>query len=256
MTVLLEAESLYFSWDHRGSGWFQNLNLSLETGHIYGLMGRNGAGKTTLLKLLMGCLKPSAGNIRTSSAQGKVESFIRSPDSLSETVFVAENSELPNMTAFKLGEHAGRLYPRFSLSQYGDHLKALEVRSDQSLPSLSFGQRRKAHIAFALATNASMIFLDEPSNGLDVAAQIVLRKLLIAQAGDTRSIVVSTHHVREFETVIDRMIVLDQGRILANEMTENLAAEPNFKDLETWYAQKIGVNTSSYVPKGVQHEDI
>jgi ABC-2 type transport system ATP-binding protein len=250
MTVLLEAQNLYFSWNRSGSGWFQNLNLSLETGHIYGLMGRNGAGKTTLLKLLVGGLKPSSGTVDISLPHVKAASFERTPESLSEIVFVAENSELPNMTAAQLGEYAGRLYPRFSLDRYHEYLKALEVGSEQSLPRLSFGQRRKAHIAFALATNASLIFLDEPSNGLDVAAQIVLRKLLIAQAGADRSIVVSTHHVREFETVIDRIMVLDQGRVLADELTENLASQPNFQDLETWYAQKIGLNTSNYIPHG------
>lgn len=243
MGITLEARHLSFSWSRGRADWLKDLGLSIDGGHIYGLMGRNGAGKTTLIKLLSGCLRPTTGDVRLVSNGGRLDVINRTPETLSEIVFVPENSDLPGLSVREFGRLTGSLYPKFSMERYLGNLQVLEVPLQGKLPSLSFGQRRKAHIAFALATEASMIFLDEPSNGLDIAAQIVLRRLLIAHQSSERSLIVSTHHVREFENVIDQVIVLDQGRVLANESIGRLQESTDFKDLENWYARLIGITS-------------
>jgi len=252
MQTLIQAEHLHFSWgltgSTAGSDWFRDLNLSLQGGHLYGLLGRNGAGKTTLIKLLCGLLHPTAGVARYVPLDAVMGE--RKPEALTEVVFVAESSELPPLPVERFGHYAGALYPRYEHARYLDILRALEVPSHARMQTLSFGQRRKAHIAFALATDARLVFLDEPTNGLDIAAQILLRKLLIAQLAPHRSFVVSTHHVREFENVLDEIIVLDCGRVLAHERMDTLQAQVDYSDLENWYARLIGIDKAE-IPKVV-----
>jgi ABC-2 type transport system ATP-binding protein len=256
MAKIIESRQLNFSWSQAAGSWFQNLDVSIEGGHIYGLLGRNGAGKTTLLKLLSGCLRPDSGNVCYVASGGELIASERDPAQLSEIVFVPENSELPNLSVKAFGQLAGALYPRFSMLKFTESLKALDVPLNGRLPRLSFGQRRKAHIAFALATDAALLLLDEPSNGLDIASQIVLRNLLIENLSPNRAFLVSTHHIREFETIIDRIIVLEHGRLLAHEGIQTLRGDPLFKDLESWYAQLIGLPAQSVATRSVNHEGL
>jgi len=95
----------------------------------------------------------------------------------------------------------------------------------------------------ALATDAKLLFLDEPSNGLDIASQIVLRKMLISHLTPEHSMVISTHHVREFETIIDKALVLDGGVMLAQADVAELQVQPKFSDLENWYAELTGIRS-------------
>jgi ABC-2 type transport system ATP-binding protein len=244
MSVLLEAKSLYFSWDSARNGLINSLNLSLHPGHIYGLVGRNGAGKTTLIKLLSGALRPRQGDVRLCLGDTSYEVASRLPEALAEVIYVPETLSFPDLDALSFARFAGRLYPRFSLDNFRRTLEAFEIPTHVLLPRLSFGQGRKVHIAFALATDARLIFLDEPSNGLDIAAQISLRRMLIEYLSPERSVVVSTHHVQEFEHVIDRVIVMDRGCILVEEALEVLQAQPGYRDIERWYAELIGLVSS------------
>ena len=256
MVNILETQDLSFSWSPTRDEWFQHLLLKLEGGHIYGLMGRNGAGKTTMIKLLCGCLRPHSGASLIQVGGHQLVAAERRPEALAEIVFVPESADLPPVTPPELAKLVGPLYPRFSEDTFAAHLEALEIPRDVKIPRLSFGQRRKVHIAFALATNASLVFLDEPSNGLDIAAQIVLRKLLIAHIAADRSVVVSTHHVREFEHVVDEVLVLEHGRILAHESVAALQESGDFEDLESWYARLIGVSSSPNAMRTSHHERI
>lgn len=244
MTQILAAQDIRFAWGGSREPWLDVDRLEIETGKLYGLLGRNGAGKTTLIKLLCGGLRPHAGRVEL-SADGRVFDVAdRRPESLREVVFVTESCDLPSIHAEKFGSLAGPFYPRFEMATFLGHLNALDVPTRVVMTQLSFGQRRKVQIAFALATRASLTFLDEPTNGLDVVAQVTLRKLLIEHISDDRSLVVSTHHVREFETVIDEALVLERGRMLAREAVEVLRDTSGFDGLETWYMQLIGAETA------------
>ena len=246
MTVLLEATGLDFRWTPPADDWFRSLSLSLSEGRLYGLLGRNGAGKTTLIRLLCGLLRPRSGATRWHGPHGEVvDAALRDPRVLADVVFVPESAELPALTAEAFGRIAGALYPAFDLERYFAGIDAFEVARGGKLRALSFGQRRKAHIAFALASGARLAFLDEPTNGLDVSAQITLRRLLIDHLALGRSVVVSTHHVREFEPVLDEVVVLESGRILAHETLDTIRDRPGFFDLEHWYAGLIGLRSAS-----------
>ena len=241
--VLLKAINVQFGWQAH-KPWFQDISLELQGGQIYGLLGRNGAGKTTLIKLLCGLLQPHRGSAELSFLK-HTPTWKRSPQTLAELVFVPETAELADVLPPQLGEFVGVLYPRFSQERYLANLAALEVPLNMRTSKLSFGQRRKTHVAFALATGARLVFLDEPTNGLDVSAQLALRQLLISNLTEECCFVISTHHVREFETVLDQVIVLERGRLVEKKSIETLQAEPGYSDLESHYMKTIAHSPSA-----------
>ncbi|MCA2961613.1 MAG: ABC transporter ATP-binding protein [Silvanigrellales bacterium] len=252
MPTLVRADALNFAWTADDPPLFQDFSLTLESGKLYGLLGRNGAGKTSLVKLLCGLLTPTRGDVVHTPSGLSVSK--RLPPTLCDVVFVAESSVLPELPVDTFGRLAGRLYPRFDFPRFLELLNTLEVPARKSVASLSFGQRRKAHVAFALATDASLVFLDEPTNGLDIAAQIALRRLLVAQAAPHRSLVVSTHHVREFENILDTVLVLEKGRLLAQESVEDLRSKPGATHLENWYAGLIGLKGAPEFSQKAKHD--
>jgi ABC-2 type transport system ATP-binding protein len=254
MSLLLEAKDLCFSWDKSKDPMIKSLSLSLEGGHIYGLLGRNGAGKTTLIKLFSGCLRPQEGEVIYYGDAGSFKVAQRHPQSLAEIFYVPETLTFPRMNALTFARNAGALYLRFSFEKFKECLNAFEVPSSTCLSRLSFGQRRKAHISFALACSARVIFLDEPSNGLDISAQISLRRLLIDYLSPECSVVVSTHHVREFENLIDEAIVLDRGSILAHERLDELQQASTYRDLESWYASVVNISPSLSFTRSIDRD--
>lgn len=241
MSALLHAENLSFSWKPTEQPLFQNLSLVLEPGVLYGLLGRNGAGKTSLVKLLCGLLHPTGGTVK--HGRTGIETRKRQPDTLSDMVFVSESTVLPALPVHSFGTLAGRLYPKFRLERFLQLVEELEVPTRKNLSSLSFGQRRKVHVAFALATHASLVFLDEPTNGFDIQAQIELRRILTAELNPQRSFVVSTHHIREFESILGAVIVLERGKLIAHAQCHDLSTESGPLHLERWYARLIGLKT-------------
>lgn len=245
MTTLLECKGVSFGWGQ--DTLFSSFNLALSSGRIHGLLGRNGAGKTTLVKLLCGLVRPHAGScvLHGDVARQPID---RAPELLQDLVLVPEAADLPDLPAAVFGDLAGAFYPRFMRARYLENLRAFEVRPDLRVTRMSFGQKRKTHIAFALATDARVLFLDEPTNGLDVAAQIVLRQLLVSHVDMHRALIVSTHHIREFEAVLDDVLILERGRIIKQGTLADIKAEPGFKDLEDAYARLVGIG--AHAPDG------
>ncbi len=87
----------------------------------------------------------------------------------------------------------------------------------KNLNGLSHGQRKKFLIAFALSTNCSLLILDEPTNGLDIPSKSLFRKILVSSVAEEQLVLISTHQVKDIETIIDTIVVLDEGKIMYNE---------------------------------------
>jgi len=199
---------------------FEALDLELMPGGIYGLLGANGAGKTTLLKLLAGLRFPQSGSIRVADE----EPCRRQPEFLSDMVFVPEICPAFNMTLEQFRKNYAPLYPRFDAASYARHLAEFGLFSGQTLTALSYGQQKKAALAFSLSCGARLILLDEPSNGLDILSKSQLRKVIAGAAQKDRVIVISTHQVRDLENLIDPIVILNEGRIVFNHSMEEVAA--------------------------------
>ena len=141
---------------------------------------------------------------------------------------VPEEIYVPSMQAIKFAEIYGKFYPRFDFSQFLEYMDRFEVDKDQNLSHLSHGQKKKAMIAFALACNTRYLFLDEPTNGLDIPAKVTLRKMIASSFTEEKTIILSTHQVRDLQTLIDSAIILADRRIILNQSLEKIGQKLTF----------------------------
>jgi ABC-2 type transport system ATP-binding protein len=215
---MIDIQNLGFRYRRRGQALFSNLNLQLPAGTLCGLLGANGAGKSTLLKLLAGLSFPQAGRC---SVLGH-EPARREPALLADIFLLPEEFQLPAFEAAAYGERFGTLYPRFDAALFERLLGELQTPRQQKLNTLSQGQKKKFLLAFGLATQARLLILDEPTNGLDIPSKSQFRRLLIDHFQPERSFLISTHQVHDLQGLIDSVMVLAQGEILLHETVEAL----------------------------------
>lgn len=196
-----------------------SLRLELRPGSIYGLLGRNGAGKTTLLKLLAGQLSPLEGSI---AAFGR-KPFERKPAFLADIFFLPEEFSLPAVGMERYVNLMSPFYPRFSRELFDRYLREFELPPEGGkISDLSFGQKKKFLLAFALAAGTSLLLLDEPTNGLDIPSKTQFRRTVASAAGSGRIILISTHQIRDMENLIDPLVIIDAGRVLLNASMEEI----------------------------------
>ncbi|WP_316817338.1 ABC transporter ATP-binding protein [Pedobacter nyackensis] len=245
---MIEVTNLTFGYSKK-SLLFKNLNLKLEAGHIYGLLGKNGAGKSTLLKNLAGLVYPIEGSCKVKG----YEAGDRLPSFLQELFFIPEELFLPDVTARQFMKSTAHFYPKFNEGAFFKMLGEFNVSADSLLKDLSFGQQKKAMIAFGLATNTATIILDEPTNGLDIPSKVQFRKILASALTDERCIIVSTHQVRDLDSLIDTLIVLQDQDIVLNNGLDVISDRLQFTSASQVNAAQVlytgdsglGVNTIS-----------
>jgi|APDOM4702015159_1054818.scaffolds.fasta_scaffold00404_5 ABC-2 type transport system ATP-binding protein len=221
---MIEVKNLQFGYSKKRK-LFKDLSLSLEAGHIYGLLGKNGAGKTSLLKLIGGMLFAEKGSY---SVVGFSPSR-REPNFLSDIFYIPEDIYTNDQTVKDFVLSNSPFYPKFDLGNFLSYIKEFEIGYDEKLSKLSFGQKKKAIIAFGLATCCSVLILDEPTNGLDIPSKSQFRKIVASVATEDRCIIISTHQVRDLDNLIDTVIILDEGEIAINEPVDAITEKLLFK---------------------------
>lgn len=220
---MIQFNSLSFSYSPKLK-LFEQLDFSIKPGMIHGLLGKNGSGKTTMLKLICGLVTPVAGEVLT----GNYVPSKRQPQFLSDVYLLTEEVYLPASSADKLVKLYAPFYPRFDSSQFRDFLQQFDVDFLQPLTKLSLGQKKKVMIAFALACNTSYLLLDEPTNGLDIPSKLVFRRLIASVFSEERTIVISTHQVRDLDSLIDNVILLHANKVQVQSSIEQIAANYQF----------------------------
>lgn len=231
---MIKTTDLSFAYDGKPE-LFKGINLDLYAGRIYGLLGRNGVGKTTLLRLLAGLLFPKQGSCIVNGFMPK----LRLPNFLQEIYFLPEECYLPPLRIDKYLELYAPFYPRFNRDLFWSYIHELDLSAYDNLQNLSYGQKKKAVLAFALATDCKCLFLDEPSNGLDIPSKSKLRKLLAATLTEEKTIIISTHQVRDLESLIDSIIILDNGKILLQQPIEKISQCLLFTSIEEVRPEQI-----------------
>ncbi len=216
------------AFGYRNKALFEGLNLDLEAGKIYGLLGKNGAGKTTLLKLIAGLLFPRSGEISVLAHDPRC----RQSSFLSQIFVVPEEFDLPRMSMTQYAESYGVFYPRFSMEQMVSLMRELEVDPVEKLNRMSFGQKKKAYIAFAIACNTPLLLMDEPTNGLDIPSKGHFRRVVSSVVDNERTIVISTHQVRDLDQLIDAVVILDESEILLNASVNQITDRLSFVHLD------------------------
>ena len=213
---MLKISDLAFSYSGNGCKVFNDFSLSFEKGAVYGLLGLNGTGKSTLLYLLTGLLRPQQGSVLYKGEDVQK----RLPSTLSDMFIVPEEFELPKMSIKRYAAlHAG-FYPRFSYEQLQKNLAMFGLDDSVVFNNLSMGQQKKAFMCYALATNTSLLVMDEPTNGLDIPSKSEFRRLIASNMTDDKTIIISTHQVHDVELLLDHVCIIERNRVLLNEPIE------------------------------------
>ena len=224
---MLQVENISFSYRKGRKEVLSDFSLSLEAGRVYGLLGKNGAGKSTLLYLMSGLLAPKRGRVMYHDTDMRR----RLPVTLQDMFLVPEEFELPPISLVSYIELNSKFYPRFSKEDMVKYLHFFEMDMDADLGALSMGQKKKIFMSFALATNTSLLLMDEPTNGLDIPGKSQFRKFIASGMSDDKTIVISTHQVREVENLIDKIVILDEQGLVLAATTEELSHRLTFGPL-------------------------
>ena len=225
---MIQIKNLSFDYGKR-KPVFRKLNLTLKEGNVYGLLGRNGAGKSSLLRNMAGLLFPTSGTciVNGHNAQDRLPVFLQ------DLYFLPEEFHTPPVKIKEFVDIYAPFYPKFSLKQFLEYLEEFQLSDNEKFTELSLGQKKKALIGFALSTNTKVLLMDEPTNGLDIPSKSQFRKIIASVATDERIIVISTHQVRDLESLIDPIIILDNSEVLLNATTEEITEKLCFKTVST-----------------------
>ncbi|MEI7420860.1 MAG: ABC transporter ATP-binding protein [Prolixibacteraceae bacterium] len=237
---MILIDQISFHYQKQGY-FFDNLSFNQEFGSIVGLLGKNGAGKSTLLKLMAGLLNPHSGSLKIC----EFTPFDRQPDFLGDLFMVPEEFIFPQVTIDLYLKATSPLYPNFDDDKLDGILRDFELNRKGKIHQLSQGQRKKFLIAFALATDCKLLILDEPTNGLDIPSKSLFRKVLVGSVTDEQLVIISTHQVKDIETILDKVVILDQGRIIFNESLVKIMQQWQFKHV----ASLAGIDEIIYSEK-------
>lgn len=225
---MISINDLTFAYK-KGEPVLSGLNLELRQGKIYGLLGLNGAGKTTLLNNISGMLFPLSGSCLIDGE----ETRDRTPDAMNSLFIVPEQFDLPKVTGQKYIELHMVFYPKFNNQQMEDILLEFEVDKTKKLSELSFGQRKKFFIAFAIATQTPLLIFDEPTNGLDIPSKSQFRRIISSLDTESRCILISTHQVRDLGSMIEHILVLKYGSLIFNQSLEVISNRLTIQKLDS-----------------------
>ena len=225
---MITVENLSFLYRESKRAVLHDFSLSLEKGRVYGLLGKNGAGKSTLLYLMSGLLTPKSGKV----VYHDVDVRRRLPITLQDMFLVPEEFDLPPVSLISYIELNSPFYPRFSKEDMVKYLHYFEMDINIDLGALSMGQKKKVFMSFALATNTSLLLMDEPTNGLDIPGKSQFRKFIASGMTDDKTILISTHQVRDIDKVLDHVLIMDNSRVLLNESTMSICDKLFFTESE------------------------
>ncbi|OYP62241.1 ATP-binding cassette domain-containing protein [Prevotella sp. P2-180] len=222
---MIEVNNISFRYPGTKHNVFSNFSMSLEANNIYGLLGKNGTGKSTLLYLISGLLRPANGEVKV---DGRLATD-RLPEMLKDMFIVPEEFNLPAVTLDTYVKINKPFYPNFSQEVLESCLKDFELPQTLKLNELSMGQKKKVYMSFALAAGTKYLFMDEPTNGLDIPSKTQFRRVIANNMSDERTLIISTHQVHDVETLLDHILILSESEMLLNSSVSNICEQFSFE---------------------------
>ena len=216
---LLEVKKLNKSFDKKDV--LKDVNLTIKSGKIIGLLGKNGAGKTTLIKLINDLLTPTSGEIlvngnKVGVESKKVISYLPEKTYLNKQMKVSE--VLDYFTDF---------YDNFDKEKAEKLLKDLDLDINQKLSKMSKGMQEKVQLVLVMSRNADLYILDEPLGGVDPATRDYILDTILSNFNENASVIISTHLISDIERILDEVVFIDKGKIVLQEDADKLRDKEN-----------------------------
>ncbi|HHW95383.1 MAG TPA: ABC transporter ATP-binding protein [Mogibacterium sp.] len=217
--ALVETKNITKSF---GSNFaLKDINLSIESGQIVGLLGPNGSGKTTLIKLMMGLLQPDMGSIRIEGNEPGVETKKIS-------AYLPDRIVLPSyMTTEQLIRMNADFFDDFNESKAVEMAKSLNLDFGQTMQKMSKGTKEKLQLILTMSREAKLYLLDEPIGGVDPATRDYILRTIITNYSEDAAVIISTHLIQDVESIIDDVIFINRGETVLHKSAEEIREENN-----------------------------
>lgn len=217
--IILKCNGLSKSYDFTNA--LNNVNLSVKSGKIVGLLGPNGSGKTTFIKLLNGLLKPTQGEILIDG---------KNPGTETKRIvaYLPDKNYLDNTKTVKaILRLFADFYEDFDLERAVKMLKDLDIDSSKRFKLLSKGTKEKVQLILVMCRKAKLYLLDEPIAGVDPAARDYILNTIIKNYNKEAAVIISTHLIADVEPILDEAIFISKGDILLHQEVETIKKERN-----------------------------
>lgn len=222
---MIEVRDITFRYSRTGAEVFKRFSLRIEGGLVCGLLGKNGTGKSTLLYLLSGLLRPRRGRVFVDGMDVQA----RRPALLRELFLVPEEIDLPDASLDTFVRINEGFYPRFSHEVLRRSLVDFELPPNPKLRQLSMGQKKKVYLSFALATGTRLLFMDEPTNGLDISSKGQFRQAIVHSMTAGRTFLIATHQVHDIEPLLNHILILDHSQLLLDASVSEVCDRYSFE---------------------------
>ena len=219
----------------------QDVNISLRRGELLALLGPNGAGKTTLVRMLLGMAKPDSGSVRVFGADPRDEALRYRVGAMLQVARMPE--------ALKVHEHIdlfSSYYPNPLPMAETFRIAGLEDIKGRRFGELSGGQRQRALFGIAICGDPDLLFLDEPTVGLDVEARRKMWAQIRSMVARGKTVLLTTHYLNEADALADRVLVLQQGNIVAEGTTAQIKSRAIGK--QVWFSNQLNLDEIKSIP--------
>ncbi len=226
--MILEVSILTMLYKN-GRG-ISDINFTMDSGEIFGLLGPNGSGKTTTMKACIGLVQHTSGTVRINDHDVTAQR----EKALMETGALIEAPALyDNLSARKNLERAAMFYPSLEAGRVSEVLKIVDMQryENDKVGTFSLGMRQRIGIALAIINKPKLLILDEPANGLDIEGMVAIREMVKSAAAEGSAVLISSHLAHEIELVATRVAIMHQGLMLSNvTLSSAMEVSPSLED--------------------------
>ena len=216
---ILEINNLNKSFDNKEI--LKDINLSIQSGKIIGLLGKNGVGKTTLIKLINDLLTPTSGEILIKGQKIGVETK-KVISYLPERTYLNKQMKVSEVISY-----FEDFYANFDSKKAKKLLKDLDLDINQKLAKMSKGMQEKVQLVRVMSRNADLYVLDEPLGGVDPATRDYILDTILSNFNENASVIISTHLISDIEKILDEVIFIDKGQIVLQSDADKLRNKEN-----------------------------
>ncbi len=228
MSALLECKKL--TKRYKTKEVLKQIDLTLERGHIIGVLGPNGSGKTTLIKLINGLLTPSEGELLFCGEKIGVESK-KHISYLPDQTYLNMNQKVKDIIDFFRD-----FYEDFDEVRSYDMLQKLKINAQDRLKTLSKGTKEKVQLVLVMSRRAKLYVLDEPIAGVDPAARDYILNTILSNYEPEASILIATHLIADIENILDEVVFLKDGQIVQHTSVDEIRSKEG-KSVDAYFRE-------------------